>query len=155
MYSVMNKDLTLIRASKFEKIRMSIGFMEVGTHLEADPALLGTPLDVKTGKYAKVRLVASDTMKVDDRGLVHGGFTFGLADYAAMLAVNHPYVVLGSSEVKFTAPVAVGDSMLAIAKVISKDGRRQIVDVEVVVDSKVVLSGKMTCFILDEHVLEK
>jgi acyl-coenzyme A thioesterase PaaI-like protein len=44
-------------------------------------------------------------MAADQRGLVHGGFTFGLADYAAMVAVNDPNVVLGAAEVRFLAPV--------------------------------------------------
>ena len=47
-------------------------------------------------------------MAADGRGLVHGGFTFGLADFAAMCAVNDPNVVLGAATCKFLAPVQVG-----------------------------------------------
>ena len=63
-------------------------------------------------------------MAADSTGLTHGGFTFGLADYAAMLAVNHPFVVLGSAQVKFTAPVRTGETMRAEAKVRPSRGRR-------------------------------
>jgi len=128
--------------------------MTIRTHLEAKESLLSFPLEVKSGEYAKVKLIASDKMKVDDRGLIHGGFTFGVADYAAMLAVNHPNVVLGASEVKFTAPVAVGDVMLAFAKIVTQEERRIIVEVKVTVNEKTVLKGNMTCYILDKHVLE-
>ncbi len=128
--------------------------MTIRTHLEAKESLLGFPLEVKSGEYAKVKLIASDKMKVDDRGLIHGGFTFGVADYAAMLAVNHPNVVLGASEVKFTAPVAVGDVMLAFAKIVTQEERRIIVEVKVTVNEKTVLKGNMTCYILYKHVLE-
>jgi acyl-coenzyme A thioesterase PaaI-like protein len=48
-------------------------------------------------------------MVVDAHGLVHGGFVFGLADYAAMLAVNDPNVVLGAAEARFLKPVRRGD----------------------------------------------
>jgi acyl-coenzyme A thioesterase PaaI-like protein len=48
-------------------------------------------------------------MAVDDRGLVHGGFVFGLADHAAMLAVNDPNVVLGAASTRFLKPVRVGE----------------------------------------------
>jgi len=43
-------------------------------------------------------------MAVDQMGLVHGGFTFGAADFAAMAAVNDPNVVLVSSECRFFKP---------------------------------------------------
>jgi acyl-coenzyme A thioesterase PaaI-like protein len=128
--------------------------MTIRTHLEAKESLLGFPLEFKSGEYAKIKLVASEDMKVDDRGLIHGGFTFGVADYAAMVAINHPNVVLGASEVKFTAPVVVGDVMLAFAKIVAQEGRRRIVDVKVTVNDKTVLKGNMTCFILDKHVSE-
>ena len=127
--------------------------MEVKTHEKADPRLLGTPVILERGK-AVVELTATTEMAVDDRGLVHGGFTFGLADYAAMLAVNDPFVVLGSADVKFTAPVKSGDRMVATGVVESVDRRRRDVSVEVSVDERVVLKGTMACYVLDRHVLD-
>ena len=41
------------------------------------------------------------------------GFIFGAADYAAMLAVNQPNVVLGAAETHFLKPSRVGDVLLA------------------------------------------
>ena len=55
------------------------------------------PTDLRPG-YAKVTMVTTPVMSADDRGLTHGGFYFGMADYAAMLAVNDPNVVLGSAD---------------------------------------------------------
>jgi acyl-coenzyme A thioesterase PaaI-like protein len=121
--------------------------------LKADQSLLGTPIQIEEGNFAVVELKASPEMVVDEVGLIHGGFTFGLADYAAMLAVNEPYVVLGSSEVKFTAPVKLGDHMRATAKVEGVEGKRRDVHVEVHVEGKLVLRGEMTCFVLPRHVL--
>ena len=62
------------------------------------------PVEVVGGSKAIVELTATPEMEADASGLTHGGFTFGLADYAAMLAVNHPNVVLGSAQTKFTSP---------------------------------------------------
>jgi acyl-coenzyme A thioesterase PaaI-like protein len=123
------------------------------THLKANPSLLGTSIYIEEGKQAVVDLRAGSEMAVDEVGLVHGGFTFGLADYAAMLAVNDPYVVLGSSEVRFTAPVKVGDLMRATATVESVEGKRRDVSVVVSVGERTVLKGKMACFVLAGHVL--
>ena len=128
--------------------------MEVNTHEKADPRLLGTLVLLEKGT-AVVELTATEEMAVDDRGLVHGGFTFGLADYAAMLAVNDPLVVLGSADVKFTAPVKVGESMVATGVVEAVDSRRRDVSVEVSVGEKVVLKGTMACYVLQRHVLDK
>src|SRR3990170_3485018 len=85
--------------------------MEVKTHKLANSSLLGKPVEVVDGE-AIVELRATDDMAVDEKGLIHGGFTFGLADYAAMLAVNHPNVVLGASDVRFLSPVQWHVSLL-------------------------------------------
>ena len=128
--------------------------MEIKTHKLANSSLLGKPVEVVDGE-AIVELRATDDMAVDEKGLIHGGFTFGLADYAAMLAVNHPNVVLGASDVRFLSPVQSGDMMVARAVVSQLDGRRRLVNVEVKVGDRFVLSGTMACFVLDRHVLER
>jgi len=125
----------------------------VKTHLKASPALLGRPVLIEDDSRAMVELVTTKDMVVDDEGLVHGGFTFGLADYAAMLAVNHPYVVIGSADVKFTAPVRLGETMKATAIVERRDGKHREVAVEVQVDGKPIFKGARNCYILDKHVL--
>ncbi|HEX9915353.1 MAG TPA: hotdog domain-containing protein [Candidatus Bathyarchaeia archaeon] len=124
------------------------------THLKSNPRYLGTPVLIEDGVRSVVELTAVVDMAVDERGLVHGGFAFGLADYAAMLAVNDPYVVLGSAEVRFTVPVRVGEKMRAEARVESVEGKRRDVSVEVDVDGRRVLRGRMTCFVLGRHVLD-
>lgn len=129
--------------------------MEIKTHSRADPHLLGMPILVRDDVEAVVELEASEEMAVDDRGLIHGGFTFGLADYAAMLAVNHPYVVLVSSQVRFLAPVKLGDVMRARAEVVSREERRREVSVEVSVGQEKVLTGTMTCYVLEVHVFRR
>ncbi len=93
-------------------------------------------------------------MAVDDRGLVHGGFVFGLVDHAAMVAVNDPNVVLGSSDVRFLAPVSVGDTVDATATVSEEKGKKRVLTVSAKVGDKEVLSGTMTAFVLDKHVLD-
>ncbi len=129
--------------------------MEPRTHLLIDRTLCGEP-DRLTDGEAVVRLETTDAMRVDEEGLVHGGFVFGAADHAAMLAVNHPNVVLGSAEVRFEAPVRVGDVVTATARVVGEQGRRRTVEVEATVeDGSTVLTGTLTCFVLDRHVLQE
>eukprot|EP01059_Diplonema_ambulator_P005326 TRINITY_DN15066_c0_g1_i1.p1 TRINITY_DN15066_c0_g1~~TRINITY_DN15066_c0_g1_i1.p1 ORF type:complete len:109 (+),score=19.67 TRINITY_DN15066_c0_g1_i1:36-362(+) len=98
------------------------------THTEIDQGMCGTPVELKEGS-AKVELAVVERMKVDARGLVHGGYVFGLADYAAMLAVNDPNVVLGEATTRFVAPVRVGDVLTATATVTEEKGKKRMVKV--------------------------
>lgn len=127
---------------------------EPATHLQIDRRLCGTPTLVDEGR-SEVRLPTTPEMAVDSHGLVHGGFVFGLADHAAMLAVNDPNVVLGSAETRFTAPARVGDELMARARVLESEGRGRMVSVTVTAGDVEVLSGTMVCFVLDRHVLER
>ena len=98
-------------------------------------------------------MITDSAMSVDTHQLVHGGFIFGLADYAAMIAVNDPNVVLGSADVKFLKPVKVGDKVIAEADTIEVKGKKHTVTVEVKREDESVFSGQFTCFVLEKHVL--
>jgi methylthioribose-1-phosphate isomerase len=126
--------------------------MTRNTHLEINNALCGKVTKLAFG-YAEVLLHTTQQMSADTQGLVHGGFVFSAADYAAMSAVNDPYVVLGSSSSKFVAPVRVGDVVLCKATVSCEKGKKKVVDVQVFVLEKLVFEGSFTTFVLDEHVL--
>jgi uncharacterized protein (TIGR00369 family) len=126
--------------------------MTINTHYAINQELCGHPLHIEEGK-SQIELITTRQMAADDSGLVHGGFIFGLADYAAMLAVNHPNVVLGAAETKFLKPVRVGEVVKAQAKIESTSGKKQTVSVRVDRSHEKVFEGKFTCFILDRHIL--
>jgi acyl-coenzyme A thioesterase PaaI-like protein len=127
--------------------------MEQRTHEQIARHLCGEPLDLGPG-HARVALVTAPEMAADGRGLVHGGFTFGLADYAAMLAVNEPTVVLASAQTKFLGPVVVGDRVEAEAIVDRTDGKKRWVKVIVRRAGVPVLEGEFLAVVLDKHLLE-
>ena len=126
--------------------------VDTNTHLAIDTEWVGTPLALGDGS-ARVTLTTHARMAADSRGLVHGGFVFGLADYAAMLAVNDPFVVLGSSEARFLKPVVVGDVVVASAVRESTAGKKHIVKVTCTRADEPVFEGTFTCFVLPGHVL--
>ncbi|MFT5434227.1 MAG: acyl-coenzyme A thioesterase PaaI-like protein [Myxococcota bacterium] len=127
--------------------------MDQNTHPRISTSLVGEVVALAEG-VATACLVTTDAMAADHRGLVHGGFTFGLADYAAMLAVNDPNVVLGAAESRFLAPTTVGQTMIARAKVMEEKGKKRVVTVSVTADETEVMSATMTCFVLPKHVLD-
>lgn len=137
------------------------------THPRISPRLVGTPTRLEQD-LAEATLQTLPEMQADEEGLVHGGFTFGLADFAAMLAINAPTVVLGSATTRFLAPVRVGDCLLARARVARREGKKHVVEVEVYVLTSTapggasvsglepqarVLEGELTCFVPSRHVL--
>jgi CheY-like chemotaxis protein/acyl-coenzyme A thioesterase PaaI-like protein len=126
--------------------------MKIVTHQKIDRELCGSPMAVKE-RYSKVKLVITDQMAVDSSGLAHGGFIFGLADYAAMIAVNHPNVVLGSADVKFLKPVRTNETVVAEARVDLEAGKKRKVSVIVQMGDEKVFEGVFTCFVLEKHVL--
>lgn len=131
--------------------------MQQNTHLAISAALCGRPLELATGR-AVVELVMTPEMAADERGLTHGGFVFGLADYAAMLAINEPNVVLGSAELRLIAPVVVGETLVATASVARIEGKKQFVEVSVARPAETgptqVFVGTFVCFVPKTHVLE-
>ena len=126
--------------------------MTLQTHLKIDERLSGRVTALREG-YARVLLNTSEVMTADEQGLIHGGFLFSAADYAAMAAVNDPYVVLGSSEVRFLAPIAKGQSVDFDATVTEERGKKRVVSVVGMCDGRRVFKGVFTAFVLAGHVL--
>jgi len=126
------------------------------THILASKKFVGSVISIDNNS-AKVTLKITEEMVVDSYNLVHGGFVFGLADYAAMVAINEPTVVLGKATVKFIKPVTVNDVLTANAEIQHKNnGKKMIVDVVVSNDKKeIVFEGEFVCFVLEKHILKK
>ena len=126
--------------------------MKILTHNQINTQLCGQPVFAQNGA-SRVELRTEDAMSVDAHGLVHGGFIFGLADHAAMIAVNDPNVVLGSAQVKFTKPVQAGQTVVADAKTETIEGKKHTVSVIAFIGETKVFEGQFKCFVLEKHVL--
>lgn len=125
----------------------------VNTHLNISHGLCGKPEYTKDGK-AKVTLKLTKEMSADEKGLIHGGFIFGLADHAAMVAVNEPNVVLASASCKFLKPSATGDFLTACAEITSKDKNKFNVNVVVLsTNENKVFEGDFFAVVPKNHVL--
>jgi acyl-coenzyme A thioesterase PaaI-like protein len=127
--------------------------MEQQTHRTIASRLCGRPLELSPGR-AKLVLETIAEMAADERGLVHGGFTFGLADYAAMVAVNEPTVVLARADVRFLGAVVTGDRLEADAVVERSEGRKRWVKVAVRRDGTPVMEGEFLAVVPDRHILD-
>lgn len=124
----------------------------VNTHKRINQELCGEVVKLERG-YVELRLTTTADMVADDIGLIHGGFVFGAADYAAMLAVNEPNVVLVGSDCQFLSPVKFHDEVTVIAKVRHKEGRKRNVHVEAHVLDIKVFEGEFKTVVTERHVL--
>jgi acyl-CoA thioesterase len=77
---------------------------------------------------------------VNGHGVGHGGFTFALADSAFAFACNshNRRTVAAGAEVRFRAPVRLGDVLVARAVERTRDDRGGVYDVTVTVGETVV-----------------
>ncbi len=129
------------------------GTLPLRTHEMISHTYSGELDELKEG-YAKVSLITTEEMRADSYGLVHGGFIFSAADFAAMAAVNEPNVVLAGATTSFLSPVRMGDAVSFEARVRHKDGRKRDVNViGYVLDIK-VFEGTFKTVVLEKHVLK-
>lgn len=124
------------------------------THLLASEKLIGSVVSIGND-CATVKLTILEEMIVDTYNLSHGSFVFGLADYASMVAINEPTVVLGKATTKFLKPVVLNDKVTAVATITETSGKKISVLVEVTNQKdELVFEGEFICFVLDKHILD-
>ena len=123
------------------------------THQSINRDLCGEIEKMEVGRV-EVRLTTTSDMVADDQGLVHGGFIFSAADYAAMAAVNEKNVVLVACDSQFLSPVKFGDEVNFVAKVRHKEGRKRNVHVKGYVLDIKVFDGEFKTVVTEKHVLK-
>lgn len=124
----------------------------LNTHEKINRVYSGEIVKLELG-YAKVLLETTEAMRADEVGLVHGGFIFSAADFAAMASVNEPNVVLASCNCLFLAPVRVGDSVTFEATEHQTEGRKRNVTVRGFVHDIKVFEGEFKTVVTERHVL--
>ena len=123
------------------------------THESINQDLCGEIEKLDNG-FVKLKLVTTHDMIADSQSLIHGGFIFSAADYAAMAAVNEKNVVLVASECQFLSPVKFGDIVNFTAKVRHKEGRKRNIHVLGYVLEIKVFEGEFKTVVTDRHVLK-
>lgn len=123
------------------------------THERINQDLCGEIEKLEHG-YVNLKLVTTHEMIADSMGLIHGGFIFSAADFAAMAAVNERNVVLVASDCQFLSPVKFGDIVNFTAKVRHKEGRKRNVHVIANVLDIKVFEGEFKTVVTERHVLK-
>ena len=125
---------------------------ELVTHYNINQSLTGTLEELEEG-YAKVHFTATEDMVVDRRGMIHSGFIFGAANYAAMAAVNVSTAILAVSKTNFLAPLSVNDEAVFEATALQKDTRKRTIMVIGYFNNIKFFEGEFTVVVLEHHPL--
>lgn len=107
---------------------------------------IGQPVELELGKRGKSLLETTWAMGFERTGIVRGHHIFAQANSLAVALIDAPIALTGSAVVKFTAPVRVGDKIIAIAQVKSTDGKKATVAVESFVHERKVFEGDFVIF---------
>ncbi|KFL33646.1 thioesterase [Sulfurospirillum sp. SCADC] len=126
---------------------------DLKTHLKIKSTLVGN-LVAMAKNTSKVVLQTTHEMSVDEFGLIHSGFLFGSAEYAAVAAVNEPNVVIIGCRSKFFAPAKVGDLITFEARGRFEDARKREIKVIGMINEIKVFEGLFQAVLLERHILQ-
>lgn len=87
------------------------------------PDLCGNILKI-TQEEVVISFAPSKQMISDESNLIHSGFIFNVANYAAMCLVNQPNALTIKSEVQFLAPIEFEQEMLFIATINQSNNKK-------------------------------
>lgn len=126
---------------------------QIITHKRINKVFCGKVIGMENNS-SKVTLLTTNEMSVDELGLVHSGFVFSAADYAAAVAINALNTVIIGSKVSFLAPAKVGDSIEFEAKVKFEDLRKREIEVVGKINEIKVFQGTFYAVILEKHIFK-
>ncbi|HIC10842.1 MAG TPA: PaaI family thioesterase [Campylobacterales bacterium] len=124
----------------------------LNTHTEIYEKYSGRVEKVQEG-FAEIHLDIVKEMIADEQGLIHSGFIFSGASFAAVVAVNEKYGFVIGSVVNFLAPVRDDDTIIYKAYARQKIGRKRVVDVIGQVGEIKVFIGEFTVVVMEKHIL--
>ncbi|MFK5882137.1 MAG: PaaI family thioesterase [Sulfurospirillum sp.] len=125
----------------------------LNTHQKIKKSLCGNVIFLEKG-HSKTTLQTTNDMSVDTLGLIHSGFIFGAAEYAAVSAINEENLVIISSKTKFLAPAKNGDLIEFDAKAKFEDSRKREVKVIGEINEIKIFEGTYQAVVLENHILK-
>lgn len=123
------------------------------THAKLRSTLVGNLTELSKG-YAKVLFHTTQEMIIDDFGLIHNGFIFGSAEYAAAASINEENVVIIGCRSKFFAPAKLGDTIEFEARGRFEEARKREIKVVGKINEIKVFEGIFQAIVLEKHILQ-
>ena len=102
--------------------------------------------------HAKTRFFTTADMVSDAEGLIHSGFVFMGANYAALLAINEEFCVSIGARINFFGPLKLGDVVEFDAQARFEESRKREVKVIGYVKEIKIFEGIFQLVTLEEHI---
>ncbi|QKG29071.1 PaaI family thioesterase [Campylobacter sp. RM16187] len=104
--------------------------------------------------HAKTNFFATNEMVCDAQGLIHGGFVFSAASYAALASINETYSVMIGAKIHFYAPTMVNEMIEFDAHAHFGESKKR--EVRVIGKTKdiKVFEGTFQVVVLEDHILK-
>jgi acyl-CoA thioesterase len=125
----------------------------VHTHQRLAPSAVGKIRDIKEG-YARTEFKLHKDMAVDEHDLAFTGYIFNAANYAAMIAVNEPNVIISSAKTMFLLPIKVGEVLTFEAISKHRESKKKMIRVTATQQGVKVFEGEFATLVYDSHVLD-
>ena len=103
---------------------------------------------------AKTRFLATSDMVADSEGLIHSGFVFSAASYAAMAAVNETFSVVIGAKIHFFAPTKLNEAIEFDARSHFNESKKREVRVTGTTNDIKVFEGTFQVVILEDHIFK-
>lgn len=104
--------------------------------------------------HAKTRFYTNADMVADDDGLIHTGFIFSAANYAALVAINEEFCVTIGARIHFYGAIKLGDVVEFEAKAHFDESRKREVRVMGKTKDIKIFEGTFQLVTLEEHIFE-
>ena len=104
--------------------------------------------------HAKTKFRTSSDMVVDNEGLIHSGFIFSAANYAALASINETNSIVIASRINFFAPTKLGENIEFDA--VAHFGESKKREVRVIGKTKdiKVFEGTFQVVVLEDHIFK-
>ncbi|HEY8345387.1 MAG TPA: transcription factor FapR [Bacillota bacterium] len=116
---------------------------------------IGELLEVDLDQEGLSLLDTTEEMGIGQTKIVRGHVLFAQANSLANTIVDADVALTGAAQIKFTAPVRVGERVLAKARVVKSKGRKK--EVEIIMKTKrgLVFQGMFEVYCLDLNMASK
>lgn len=104
--------------------------------------------------HAKTNFFATSEMIVDTEGLIHSGFVFSAASYAALASINETHSVLIGAKIHFYAPSRVNEMIEFDAHAHFGESKKREVRVIGKTKDVKVFEGTFQIVVLEDHIFK-
>lgn len=116
----------------------------------ASTDVIGDLIDLQLGKSGISLMTIMPEMVFEKTGLARGHYVFSQANSLAIAVVDAPVAVTGVANIKYKAPIYIGDKLVAKAEVVKQRGNKNFIWVKIRNENQEVFRAKFIMVSLEQ-----